>query len=232
SFDSPPAGKTDETPTSPGQVQVTRAHKQDKTDQLTCNHLELQFRRRTNVDPNAPRDTATGDREIETALATARPGEEVVLAMETENLAAYGTELRYLCAGPGKGAQTILKGNPLHAVKEANKIKAFMLHLVGPDKNGNGQEAFAYGPGQIDIFDKSKAAELDALARLQPSPGNVDLFDRATAVYTQHAAWKDTLVSKKVRDGDKTLDLLTLSGDAWFIDDERKQHLRGDRIQV
>ncbi|MBI3410676.1 MAG: hypothetical protein HY040_20255 [Planctomycetes bacterium] len=231
-FDSPPVSKPDDTPGSPAQVQVSRKHQHGKTDQLDCNHLELQFRRRATADPDVPRDAATGDREIETALATARPGEDVVLTMDTENLVTYSTELRYLCAGPGKGAQTILKGNPLNAVKEANKFKALELHLVGPDKNGNGQEAFAYGPGQIDIFDKVKAAELDAKARLQPPSGDLDLFDKTTAVYTQHAVWKDTLVSKKVRDGDKVFDLLTLSGDAWFIDDERKQHLHAERIQV
>src|SRR5262249_1768583 len=182
--------------------------------------LELQFRRRETLDPDLPRDPATGDKEIETALATARPGEEVVLSMDTENLEAYCAELHYRCGGAGRGAQTLLKGNPLHAVKDANKTQAMELLLVGPDKNGNGQKAFAKGPGQIDLFDKTKAAQIRAEGMA------------LAGAYTQHALWKDTLVSTKERDGDKVLDLLTLVGDASFIDEERKQELHAERIQV
>src|SRR5205823_1976839 len=121
---------------------------------------------------------------------------------------AYGTELHYRCAGAGIGPQTILKGNPLHAVKEANKIAAFELHLIGPDKNGQGQKAFAKGPGQIDMYDKT------------------------TKTYPTHALWKDSLISTKERDGDRIFDLLTLTGDASFIDELRKQELHAQRLYV
>ena len=128
--------------------------------------------------------------------------------MDTENLEAYGTELHYRSAGPNAGPQTILKGSPLHAIKEANKIEARELHLIGADKSGNGQKAFAKGPGQID------------------------LFDRATKSYPTHALWRDSLVSTKERDGDKVFDLLTLAGDAAFIDEAHKQEMYAQRLQV
>lgn len=213
-FDSPPKRKAadggpDQAPLSPEQVEVTREHEVGKKlDQLICNHLELQFRKKTVAERNGGKEPATGDKEIESALATARPGEEVVLTMDTENLAAYGTELHYRCAGPGTGPQTILKGNPLNAVKDANKIQARELHLIGADKSGNGQKAFARGPGQIDIFDK------------------------VTKTYPAHALWKDSLISTKERDGDRVFDLMTLTGDASFIDEARKQELHAQRLQV
>src|SRR5262249_28650959 len=80
-FDSPPQRRANDgpAPLSPEQVEVTREHQSvKKLDQLTCNHLELQFRRRAASDQEPSRDTTTGDREIESALATARSGEEVV----------------------------------------------------------------------------------------------------------------------------------------------------------
>lgn len=208
-FDSP-AADSKIPPSSPNnQVLVSRQHKvggSEKYDQLLCDHLELQFKRK-GAGTAADRST---DREIETALATARPGKEVVLTMDTENLEAFGNELHFRCAGPTTGAQTTLKGQPLHAVKDGHKIQAVELHLVGPDRKGNGQQAFAKGPGQIDLYDKA-------------NPRNA---------YPLHAFWKDSLIATKDKDGDRTYDLLTLTGDACFVDEEHKQHLQAQRLQV
>jgi hypothetical protein len=211
-FDSPPPGGAN-VPGSPEQVHAEREHKVGdgkKYDQLVCDHLELQFRKKTNVDPKAPRDPQNPDKEIETALATTRT--KLTLTMDTEELEAYGTELHYRSPSPAgtTGPQTILKGSPMNAVKEGHKIEARELHLIGADKYGNGQQAFAQGPGRIDLFDKSN----------KHNP------------YPSHAVWRDSLISVKERDGDKVLDVLTLTGNASFIDDEHKQKLTGQRLQV
>jgi hypothetical protein len=201
--------------TAPNHVEVTREHligKEKKLDHLTCAKLALQLRRKLNP---AVRDPRTGDKEIETALATAGPNIEVVLAMNSENLEAYGTELFYRCPDVGSGPQTILRGNanrPVQAVKDGHKIDAAELHLIGADKTGEGQRVTAKGPGEIKLLD-SKAKGKDPH-------------------YPARILWRDTLVSVKEREGLNVYDLITLHGDAWFIDDDQKQNMHGDKIHV
>ena len=201
--------------TAPNHVEVTREHligKEKKLDHLTCAKLALQLRRKANP---ALRDPRTGDKEIETALATAGPNIEVVLAMNSENLEAYGSELFYRCPGPNSGPQTILRGNanrPVQAVKDGHKIDAAEIHLIGADKAGEGQRVTATGPGEIKLLDsKAKGKEPHYHARI---------------------LWRDTLVSVKEREGLNVYDLVTLHGDAWFIDDDQKQNMHGDKILV
>jgi lipopolysaccharide export system protein LptA len=194
-------------------VMVSREHKVGnarKFDQLDCDSLELHFRR-----IEGPGRTSTNNKEIDTALATARPGKEVILTMDSENLEAYGSRLFYRSATDTSGPQTILEGQPLHAIREGHKILARELHLIGPDKKGNGQQAFAKGPGRIDMLSKSDAHRGD---------------DKPA--YTLHAIWQDSLISTKDRDGDRVFDLLTFTGDAAFIDDEHQQTLTAQRLQV
>ena len=197
------------------QVLVSREHKVGdgrKYDQLVGDHLELQFRKKADTEPKANRDAQSPDKEIETALMTART-DEVNLTMDTENLIAWGTRLFYRSATATTGPQTILTGSParpMRAHKDGHKIVARELHLIGADKQGNGQQAIAKGPGQIDLYDKSNPNST------QPS----------------HARWDDTLVAVKERDGDKLLDVLTLIGNASFVDQEHKQSLKGQRLQV
>ena len=198
-------------------VHVTREHKggdHPKYDTLQCDHLELQFRDKTDVDPKAPRDPQAPDKEIDSALATIQSKDkELVLTMETEKLKAWGAELHYRSPTASTGPQTILKGSPgtpMHAVKDGHEIEARELHLIGADKHGNGQQAFAKGPGQIDIYDKS-------------NPHNT---------LPSHATWRDSLIIVKEKDGDKTLDFITLTGDASFVDEEHKQSLEGQRLHV
>ena len=174
----------------------------------------MQFKRKpagaASASQATTKEQGLGDREIETALATVPSGKQVVLTMDSENLEAYGSELHYRAATAAAGAQTILKGQPLHALHNGHKIEARELHMIGADKHGKGQQAFANGPGQIDLFDKANS----------------------NRPYPQHAFWKDTLIVTKDRDGDKEYDLLTLTGDAAFVDDEQKQELSAQRLQV
>ncbi|MCI0456080.1 MAG: hypothetical protein L0Z62_03750 [Gemmataceae bacterium] len=219
-FESPPdGGKT------PEQVVVLREAVRDKTspkdpqkdgllDQLLCDHLELQFRRKKGLENTEARDSRGGDREIDSARATARPGREVWLVMDTENLAANCSELTYHSPKPGSGARTCLQGQPMEAVKDGHKIKARELLLIGSEKKGEGQRLEAVGPGQVDLFDRASAAR---------NP------DKSHPV---HAFWKDRLVSTRDREGDRDFDLLTFTGDAVFLDEEHDQELQGQKLMV
>jgi hypothetical protein len=212
-FDSPPVLKGGVLPASPQRVLVSRWHPESKTDQIDCDHLKLQFRKKA-VSPGAkknvaPADSPTGDKEIEWAIATSRPGQQVTLAMDTQGLEAYGYEMHYYAEEPGRGPKTIVKGSPMRAVKDFHKIRARELHLTANDKDGKGQAAYAKGPGVIDLADKS-----------------------AKPNYPTHITWKDTLVSVQERDGDKLYEKWTMTEDAVYVDEEQKQELRGQVIQL
>ncbi|MBX9679780.1 MAG: hypothetical protein K2X38_13540 [Gemmataceae bacterium] len=215
-FDIPKRGPA--APKTPDQILVTRENRVagvSKFDQLVCDALSLQFKKKAEIpakaDPGKPPQDATKSKEIETALATASQGHSVVLTMETERLDAFCAELLYRAAGGNVGPQTILKGAPVLASKEGHRLKCREMHLIGPDKEGNGQQAFAKGPGEIDLYDPAKPKH---------------------NFYPVHAFWKDSLISTKDKDGDRTFDLLTLTGDASFVDDEQDQQLHGQRLQV
>ena len=215
-FDGPPIHKGGAALGRLGQVHVSRLHPgarfdQRKLDQLLCDHLELRFRKR--IGPpvaKAAGDMQTGNKEIESAIATARPGQIVTLSMDTENLEAFPSELHYFAAEPGRGAKTILRGSPVRGSKDGHKIVARELHLTGADKDGNGKHVFAKGAGQIDLADKVAA---------KPR-------------FPTHITWKDTLVSTMERDGDKLYERWTITGDAVYIDEDQKQELRGQTIQL
>jgi hypothetical protein len=217
-FESPSPGKGKGGPlATPPQVSVSREHLHNGKmyDQLICGRLELQFRRKPAAAlPPSSDNNAGADREIESARATARPGEEVKLAMDTENLDAHGEEFIYYAATPTKGPETILRGSaahPMWAVKDAHVITARELHLFGADRNGEGQHGVATGPGQIDLLDTKNGTN---------------------TVHQYHALWQDKLVVTKDREEAQVFDLLTFTGKAAFIDDEHHQEMHGDKLQV
>jgi hypothetical protein len=211
-FDCPPSPGGGILPAAPEQVLVSREHPEKKFDQMLCDHLKLWFRKKAPTPQGPARDPTTGDKEIQTAVATARPGRQVVLTMDTQNLEADGNELHYYAAEPGVGPRTLLKGTPLRAVKNGDRITARELHLTGADKDGKGQRAYAKGPaGKIDLADKKNG----------PS-----------TTFPVHITWQDTLVSTQERDGDKVYEMWTLTRDAAYIDEEQKQELRGQKIQL
>jgi hypothetical protein len=210
-FESPPSGPAR---IYPDQIKVNRTPISDKpdskrdlydqkNDQLVCDQLELKFVREAGM--AASRDKT--ERKIESAHATARKGMEVVLSLDTENLACHCDDLKYFCATADRGAKTVLTGDPLEAAKDGHMIKARELVLVQANQKGVGQSIVARGPGQVDLFDRN------------PGKG-----------YTTHAIWKGFLTSTKYPVGDKEMDLLTLTEDAAFIDDEHQQKLYGQRL--
>jgi lipopolysaccharide export system protein LptA len=215
-FDTPPRRPRGSAPLGRDQVLVYREHELGKGqgqqyDQLLCDHLKLQFRRKPGTDPRAGRDSQSVDREIESAHAT---GQEVVLSLDTEHLEARGTDLVYHCPTADRGPETTLKGNPLQATKDCNVIHASELWLLGSAQKGGPQRATARGPGRIDLADRNSIDPAD------PS--------HSTPRYPVHIFWKDMLVSAK----DGPYDLMTLTGEACFVDDDHSQELHGQRLQV
>ncbi|HYV39575.1 MAG TPA: hypothetical protein VE988_28060, partial [Gemmataceae bacterium] len=199
-------------------VEVTRRMMRDEADkksdtsqdQLICDHLTLKLRRKPAQTGPGKADKSSSDREIESAHATARPGNEVILSLGSENMACTGCQdLVYESPTADRGARTVLRGESLVAAKDGHKIKAKKLELVAANQKGAGQQIIAEGPGQVDLWDRN------------PGKG-----------YTSHAIWKGLLTSTKLKDGDRDYDLLTLTEDAAFIDDQQGQKLYGQRLQV
>lgn len=197
-------------------VLVLREHLVDggerKHDQILCNTLVLELRKKEQPQARGSNGERGMNKEIAKAHATSFPGREVLLTMDTQKLEAFGDEMIYWKGTETVGPQTILRGKPLRAAKDAHKIKALELHLIGADKDGKGQKAFAKGPGIIELHDKSKGT------------------------YPMEALWKDVLTvetdSEKGPDGERALDLLTFKEDAVFRDKEQGKELRAWRIQV
>jgi hypothetical protein len=184
-------------------------------DQMDCEHLELQFRRKTpaaaattkNAAKQPPTDDRAANLEIETVHAT---GKKVVLVSEPDELTAWVTDFFY----NAQTHQTTLKGdpkiNPVHVnnktfgmwiLKEGNEIYANELELM--NQKGS-QSALARGPGCIRLLDKTT--------------GNRPL----------QASWNDSF--SWLPDG--KLEIMTLVGNGVFYDDEHAQYLQGDNLKV
>jgi lipopolysaccharide export system protein LptA len=221
-FESPPAraskaakGDTDQA-FAGDQVHVERFQKvnrKEKFDQLTCDRLDLQFRRKI-VPGGVSSDGAVSDKEIETATATRRDINEVTLSLDTEGMAAFGSKMFYRAGDSVNGPLTILYGEsqrPLRTVRDGHSMKCLELHLFAANRFGEGQRAYAKGPGQIDLLDKKNP-------------------DKET--FPTHIIWRDTLTVVKTQEGGQVFDLMTVVGEASFIDDVQKQELHGEKIMV
>jgi lipopolysaccharide export system protein LptA len=206
-----PAGTN---PQNPDKIKVSRnliltpetAFKGEQFDQLDCDYLEMQFRKKKNATERRMDDSNTGDREIESARATSSANDGVVLTVDTEGLESRGCELIYHAPAETRGPRTILRGDPLYVARSGSQMWARELILTGANAQGVGQKALAKGPGRIDLADHTNPK----------------------TTYTQHAFWKDLLVSYK----DGPYDLLTLTGDASFQDEAHQQKLTAQRLLV
>ena len=215
-FESPPEVEGS-VPIAPDQVNVTRSQKVNNTiieDYLTCHRLDLKFRKKANIaSESAPGQG--GDKEIQTAKAISRGMTEVVLALNSEGSGAYGSEMLYQAGDASRGPLTILKGEanrPLRTFRDGHKMVSKELHLFAANRAGEGQHALAIGPGQVDLLDaKSPAKE---------------------ASFPTHILFRDQLTVVKEKEGGQVFDLMTVLGEASFIDDKQKQELHGDKILV
>jgi hypothetical protein len=193
----------------PSRVHVTRRHSEagnsgEKTDELFCDRLELQFHRKEAAgDPTRSTDTQL---DIDWARALQLQDLPVSITSFAEVFNASCYDLRY----EARTRQTKLKGNPnsrdnreVVAMKEGNLIKAAELCVTAADPQ-TPQQVTAKGPGQIDMLDKEKGQR------------------------TSHASWRDLLTSTK----DGLYDCLILTGDAAFFQDDQQVRIQAEQIKV
>ncbi len=181
-------------------------------DQLVCQKLVLHLRR-GNPDekkPEAPPPPASSSSEqlvIERAHAT---GTEVLLTSDTESLDAHCVELIH---DKRNGVTvTTLRGNPqMRAVKDGNVIHAQEVEIK-----------------EIPPADKKDPKAKPVQLVKARGPGQIDILDKVKKKRNQHAIWKDLLTTS--RDGD--YDLLVLTGDAKFLDDEKEEYLQAQVLKV
>jgi lipopolysaccharide export system protein LptA len=188
--------------TFPGRVQVIREHQNSQLkDELKSDQLDLQFKRK-NPNDQLTKAAAADDRSVELEIESAHASqlhEPVEVASEYQGLNTSSHDLYY----DAPSRKTLLKGDPVHVMKDGNEIVAQEVLLTGIDKKES-QQATAKGPGVIH------------------------LLDRDTGRRTLHARWMNKLTYSK----DGPYDCLTLTGDAAFEDDEHGQKIQAQNIKV
>ncbi len=223
-FDVRPAGPPPTTrpagaPKIPEDVTAVRTNLQTGAmDQLVCQRLVLRLRRRDNSKdksaavPAKPKDSEGPMEavEIETVHATALPGKAVDLVSDAEHLHARGQDFFH----DAIRQTTILKGK-VEVDRDESKLLAAEVRIQNmtppanaPRKPGQPlpkpfQHLTAQGPGDILFVDKKEKRTL-------------------------RANWRELLTS--TRDGNQ--DLLILTGEARFIDDQSEQTLKADVLKV
>src|SRR5262249_23386469 len=135
----------------PENVEVKRLHEQGKLDQLVCDHLDIQFRRKPSPGAQAGPDSRSMNLEIASAHAT---GKQVTLTSDAEGLEAVGNDLFY----DAEQRRSVLKGSSqTMAMKDGNEIISHELWMIMREDRG-GNEAIAKGPGKIRMFDRNTGA--------------------------------------------------------------------------
>jgi lipopolysaccharide export system protein LptA len=215
SFEIPPPDPRHPVKTPEHVTVERRPLKLDARDQLVCEHLELRLRRK-DAGPAKPggnpakQERASVDRGLEIDWARAT-GKEVQLSSDAEQLDAHGNELIY----DAKTRTTTLRGEPrMEAHKEGSDIFARELRLEerAPEPGAGGRAGTGRGLQHT----------------IAQGPGHIDMMDGKSRKKNIHASWDTLLVS--MREGDH--DVLTLTGNAKFIDDEHEQTMEADVLKV
>lgn len=214
----------DRLPPEPPQVCVVRHNlATDKRDTLVCHHLTLVMRRKDGSEGSKGKANPAGEEksegaEIETAHAISPGnGRMVILSSEVENLTAEGLDFFY----DARAQKTTLKGRPVH-VKYKNDTDLYAREVEIQDVK---PEAPAALPGQPRPVAPKPYQKL--LAR---GPGKIFLVDKGEKGEKRNvrADWEDTLTSTK----DNGQDLVILTGNARFHDEQAQQSLSGDTLKV
>ncbi|MGL6072799.1 MAG: hypothetical protein ACRC8S_01430 [Fimbriiglobus sp.] len=202
----------------PNLVEVTRLAAGDKQDNLFCTNLLVEFE-----NPNsAPQPKtakpgvtpATGGMKIRSLLAT---GKQVSVSVEGEELLAVGNELRYIVDAKKRMTTTILKGSPVEANRDKNKLKG------GSERT----------PGEIIITSIEPAPNTKDVKKttlMVNGAGVAELYDAATGNKTVKATWGKSLTQEKVRINDQDQDFLKFEGGAAFIDEKANMDLVANQI--
>ncbi len=145
----------------------------------------------------------------------AKPGEDHSVELEIETAHALGREV---VLTSDSEVLNVSQANDFFydARTKSSRIKGEAGVVVC--KDGHDLEA-----RELQIEDHPTGRRLTALG-----PGTIGLLDKATRKRSLTAHWNDKLLSSK--DGEQ--DLLVLTGDANFNDEEHGQYLSGDELKV
>ncbi|MGL4554854.1 MAG: hypothetical protein ACRC33_27115, partial [Gemmataceae bacterium] len=207
-FDTPPPPPE----AAPAAAPQVRVHRQNfapaSNDRLACTRLRLTVRRRDGKAP-PPKDGAAGEAVRAETIHATGPDGEVVLTSDAEKLVARGGDFFH---DTGKGL-TVLKGKTGAQVqKDDSEIWAKEIQIqkrppAAPGKPGqpakDSYDVRADGPGRLHFRDVKEKRTL-------------------------HAFWEKTLTLTR----DKQEDVVTLVGDARFVDEAGGQHLSADELKV
>ena len=217
------AAASSSNPAVSNHVTVTRLSAAGGQDNLFCKQLEVEFAdaadRKTATLPTG--DTGNkpaigGGMKIKRLHAT---GEHVFIAVEGEQLLAQGTDLRYRVDAVTNESETIMKGSPVVAVRDRNRLQG-----------GDAETA-------AEVFLTSRTAKVGKTERLQTDvevrgPGRIELYDAASNDNTLQATWGTSLVHKKEIVGGLEQSLLTFNGGGSFVDVRGGMRLTADRLQL
>ncbi|HET6574751.1 MAG TPA: hypothetical protein VFG68_14195 [Fimbriiglobus sp.] len=205
----------------PNHVTVARHSARGTQDNLFCKVLEIDFldSKEKAAEPKQPaaKDRPQPDQggmRIKSLTAT---GPYVYVSVEAEKLQAQGTELRYVTDAKTRRSDTTLRGNPVIAVRDRNRLEG-----------GNAAtpaeifiSSIAPAPGSKD----RKQTKLEVRGG-----GTIKMFDPATNDTTLTATWGKSLTHEKVKVGDIEQDLLKFEGGGTFEDRKGAMTLSGDRL--
>jgi hypothetical protein len=185
------------------------------SDQMDCEHLELQFRHKTPPAAPTTKDAAkpppANDRgsnlEIETVHAT---GKKVVLVSDQDVLTAWVTDFFYNAITH----QTTLKGDPkINPVHVNNKTFGLWILKEGNEIYGN----------ELELTNQKGSQSASARG-----PGCIRLLDKTTGNRPLQASWNESF--SWLPDGKQ--EIMTLVGNGVFYDDEHAQYLQADTLKV
>lgn len=205
----------------PNHVAVAQVSATGKQDSLFCKKMVVEFAGGPEpagkpADPAAAAKPAEGKR-IKALTAT---GEHVFVSFESDQLEAEGKELRYTVDRAARKSLTILRGFPVIAVQNKNRLRGGSDKVIG-------EVVIASTDPPPGAKDPRKQTAISVLG-----PGKIEVYDQASNTHTLHATWGKSLTHEKVKVGAAEQDLLTFDGGGAFIDTKGHMQLTGDRLKL
>ena len=200
-------------PTRLNNVTVTRVGATGKLDDLVCKQLSVDFFGGPDKDKPAGEGMA-----IKELTATS---DHVFLSVAAEGFSAQGTFLNYKNTPAARTTVTVLRGAPVVAKKEQNKLEG----------------GSADSPAEIVMTatdppppqPSQKPGEKSSLVEVR-GPGRMSLFDAASNDTTLTATWKKSLIQQKDTVGTQVQDLLKFEGGGEFRDTKADFTLTAERL--
>lgn len=198
-------------------VTLARLSASGKQDDLSCKLLVIDFAEPP--DENAPKSAATAQparagMKVRQLQAT---GPHVYVSVEAEQLSAQGTELIYKTSDRTRQNTTTLRGMPVVAVREGNRLEA--------GSPGNLAEVLIVSTEPAPGSKDRKQTKLNV-----NGPGRITIYDQASNESNLQATWGRSLSQEREVVGKVEQDLLKFEGGASFIDTKGDMSLSADRI--